>query len=258
MSKKALSLALALAALSLMVACGGGGEEAAPAPSAEPPAAPAAAAAAAGNSVISGTIAYANGDPDAAIDMNADPICLGMHPEGQHSEKVVVDGGGLANVFVYVKSGISGSYPPPSDNALLDQKGCMYSPRVSGVQVGQKLLIRNSDETLHNVHAFPEKNDEFNKGMPFVGMEFEQSFDTAEVMVPFKCDVHPWMASYIGVLDHPFFAVSGDDGSFSIGGLPAGDYEVEAWHEELGSRTLAVSVAADGSAEANFDFSPTA
>ena len=257
MSKKALSLALVLAATVLMVACGGGGGEEA-APIAEAPAAAPAATAASGNGVISGTIAYVNGDPDAAIDMNADPICLGMHPDGKHSEKVVADGGGLANAFVYVKSGLSGSYPPPGDNALLDQKGCMYTPHVSGMQVGQKLVIRNSDETLHNVHARPAKNDEFNQGQPFAGMELEKTFDQAEVMIPFKCDVHPWMASYLGVLDHPFFAVSGADGSFSIGGLPAGDYEVEAWHEELGTRTMAVSVAADGSAEANFDFSPTA
>ena len=257
MIKRALTLALALAATALMVACGGGGEEAAPAPSAEPSAAPAATAAT-GNGVIAGAIAYANGDPDAAIDMNADPICRGLHPDGAHSEKVVAEGGGLANVFVYVKSGLTGSYPPPGDNALLDQKGCMYSPHVSGVQVGQTLVIRNSDDTLHNVHALPKKNDEFNSGQPFKGMELEKSFDKAEVMVPFKCDVHPWMASYIGVLDHPFFAVTGADGAFSIEGLPAGDYEVEAWHEEFGSRTTSVSVAADGSAEANFDFSPTA
>ena len=255
MSKKVLSLALALAATVLLVGCGGG-EEAAPTTEA-PPAAPAATAAA-GNGVISGTIAYANGDPDTEIDMNADPICLGMHSGEKLSETVIADGGGLANVFVYVKGGLTGSYPAPSTNALLDQKGCMYSPRVSGVQVGQEILIRNSDDTLHNVHAFPEANDEFNKGMPFAGMEFTQTFAKPEVMVPFKCDVHPWMASYIGVLDHPFFAVSGADGSFSIDGLPAGDYEVEAWHEALGSQTATVSVAADGTVEANFDFSPTA
>ena len=257
MSKKALSLALALAATVLLVACGGGGEEPAPASSAEPPAAPAATAST-GNAVISGTISYANGDPDAEILMDADPVCKSLHAEAAYSEKIVADAGGLANVFVYVKSGIGGSYPAPAEKALLNQQGCQYSPHVSGVMVGQTVVIRNSDPTLHNVHALPEKNDEFNQGQPFKDMELEHKFDQAEVMVRFKCDVHPWMASYMGVMDHPFFAVSGADGSFSIEGLPAGDYEIEAWHEELGSKTTSVTVAADGTAEANFDFSPTA
>ena len=258
MSKKALSLALALAAAALLVACGGGGEAPAPAPSPEPPAAPAATAST-GNAVISGTISYANGDPDLEILMDADPVCLSLHKDhAAYSERIVADGGGLANVFVYVKSGIEGDYPAPAEKALLNQQGCQYTPHVSGVMVGQTLVIRNSDPTLHNVHARPEKNDEFNQGQPFENMEMEHTFDEAEVMVPFKCDVHPWMASYMGVMSHPFFAVSGADGSFSIGGLPAGDYEIEAWHEELGSKTMSVTVAADGTAEANFDFSPTA
>ena len=256
MSKKILSLALALAACALIVACGGGD---APAPPAEKPAAAAPEqAAAAGSGVISGTIAYANGDPDKAIMMSADPVCEGLHKEPVHSETVVAEGGGLANVFVYVKSGLTGSYPPPAESALLNQKGCQYTPHVSGIQVGQTLVIRNSDPTLHNVHAMPETNEEFNQGQPFADMELKKTFNAAEVMIPFKCDVHPWMSSYMGVLDHPFFTVSGSDGSYSIEGLPAGDYEIEAWHESLGVKTMSVSVAADGAAEADFDFSPTA
>ncbi|MFQ5350360.1 MAG: hypothetical protein ACE5EG_07955, partial [Thermoanaerobaculia bacterium] len=181
-----------------------------------------------------------------------------LHTEPVHSQKVVADGGGLANVFVYVKSGLTGSYTAPAETVTLNQQGCRYIPHVSGIMVGQTLVIKNSDPTLHNVHAMPEANEEFNQGQPFQDMELEKTFDTAEVMVPFKCDVHPWMSSYMGVMDHPFYTVSGTDGAFSIGGLPAGDYEVEAWHEELGSQTLSVTVAADGSAEASFDFSPTA
>ena len=257
MSKKLLSLVLVLAASALIVGCGGGGGGEDAVTTAAPPAAPMETAAA-GNAVIAGTISYVNGDPDAAIKMDADPICKGLHSEPAYSEKVVADGGGLANAFVYVKSGLSGSYPVPADKVVLNQQGCQYSPHVSGIQVGQTLVIRNSDATLHNVHAMPEKNDEFNQGQPFQDMEMERTFDIAEVMVPFKCDVHPWMASYMGVMDHPFYSVSGADGSFSIDGLPAGEYEVEAWHEEFGARTLSVTVAADGSAEANFDFSPTA
>ncbi len=258
MSKKVLSLLPALAGLAVVVACGGGdGGGETPAPSSAAPSAAPAATAATGSGVIAGTISYVNGDPDAAIKMGADPVCQGMHPEAAYTEKVVTEGGGLANTFVYVKSGLSGSYEAPAEKALLNQLGCQYTPHVSGIMVGQTLVIKNSDPTLHNVHALPKKNAEFNQGQPFQDMELEKSFDVAEVMVPFKCDVHPWMASYMGVMDHPFFAVSGADGSFSIGGLPAGDYELEAWHEEFGARSLNVSVASDGTAEANFDFSPT-
>lgn len=249
---------LAVAAVAAMVACGGG-EEAAPTAAETPPAQTAPAeSGASGNGVISGIIAYANGDPDAVIDMTDDPICQFMHPNGHQSEKVVTAAGRLANVFVYIKSGLRGTYPPPGESVLLDQMGCTYSPRVLGIQVGQPLVIRNSDKTLHKVHAKPERNEEFIKVQPFEGLEFETSFSVAEVMVPVKCDEHPWMSSYIGVVDHPYYAVSGVDGSFSIAGLPAGEYELEAWHEELGTRTMTVSLAADGVVEADFDFSPAA
>ena len=117
-------------------------------------------------------------------------------------------------------------------------------------------MIRNSDPTLHNVHALPTVNKEFNRGQPFQDMEFEHRWEQPEVMVRFKCDVHPWMSSYMGVLDHPFFAVSGEDGSFEIPDLPAGDYVLEAWHEEFGTRTQNVTVGADEVAAVSFDFSP--
>lgn len=243
-----------LAVAIVAVACGGGSE--APAPEAS---APEAAAPAAGSATVSGTVTYANGDPDAEINMDADPVCSGLHDEAVHTQQVVKDeAGNLANVFVYVKSGLTGSYDPPAEAALLDQKGCQYHPHVSGVQVGQKIVIRNSDPTLHNVHALPEKNAEFNQGQPFEGMELEKTFDQEEVMVRFKCDVHPWMSSYMGVLKHPFFAITGEDGSFSIEGLPAGTYTLEAWHETLGTQTLDVTVEDGGAADATFAFAPAA
>ncbi len=256
MNKKALSLVLALASVALLVACGGGEE---PAPSADAPASAAAPAAApAGNATITGTVTYANGDPDTAIRMDADPICKGLHSGDTYTEKVVAQDGRLANVFVYVKEGLSGKHQAPAEAHVLDQKGCQYSPHVSGVMVGQKLVVRNSDPTLHNVHALPTANPEFNQGQPFQGMELEKTFQNPEVMVRFKCDVHPWMSSYMGVLNHPFFAVSGADGSFELKGLPAGSYVLEAWHEEFGTKTANVTVEADGTAEATFDFSPAA
>ncbi len=249
MNKYRFLLVCVLAVSLFGVACGGGD-------TAEEPAAPAAPAPAAstGGGAITGVINYANGDTDAAISMDADPVCVGLHAEGAETQQVVGDEGRLGNVFVYIKSGLSGSYPASADKVLLDQQGCMYSPHISGVQVGQTIVIRNSDPTLHNVHALPTANAEFNKGQPFQDMEFEHTFDTAEVMVRFKCDVHPWMNSYMGVVDHPFFSVSTTDGSYSIENVPAGTYTVEAWHETLGTQTMEVTVGEDAVAAASFDF----
>ena len=255
MNKYRLTTLSAILLVFVFVACGGGGdakpavETSAPAPVSE---------SAAGGGAISGVINYSNGDPDAVIKMDADPVCLGLHTEPVETETIVADAGKLANVFVYVKEGVSGSYSPPEEAQLLNQEGCIYIPHVAGIMTGQKLVIRNSDSTLHNVHALRKNNEEFNQGQPFQGMELEKEFDTQEVMVRFKCDVHPWMGAYMGVLDHPFFAVSGADGSFEIDGLPAGDYVIEAWHETLGTQTQSVSVAADGAVDVTFDFASAA
>jgi plastocyanin len=259
MMRNRLFLMVALAFAIAAVGCGGGGETTSSTSSASSaPAAPAAPTAAPSGPTgsVAGVATYSNGDPDAVIAMDADPVCMSLHSAPVETEKVVAADGNLANVFVYVKEGLTGSFPEPSGSKVLDQNGCQYKPHVSGIQVGQTLVIRNSDETLHNVHALPSKNSEFNNGQPFKGMELEHTFDTQEVMVPFKCDVHPWMNSYIGVVTHPFFAVTGTDGSFSIEGLPVGDYVLEAWHEQLGTKTMSVSVTDGGTAAAAFDFSP--
>ncbi len=252
MSKKKFLAALAIFAAVALVACGGG--EKAPTETTKAPS-PAPAAAAVGTGSIAGTVSYSNGDPDTPISMEADPVCASLHTAAVHTEKVVTDGkGGLGNVFVYVKSGLpAGKYPIPSESHLLDQKGCQYLPHVSGMRVGQKLVIRNSDQTLHNVHALPKVNEEFNQSQPFP-MDIDRTFDKAEVMVRFKCDVHPWMSSYIAVLEHPFFAVSDAGGSFKIGGMPAGEYTLEAWHEELGTTTQKVTVTEGQPASVAFSF----
>ena len=246
-------LALGLSAMALLVACGGGGGDATETTTTTAAAPPPAAAPAGGSGSITGLVSYTGEDTDAAINMDADPVCAGEHADGASSEMIVADGGNLANVFVYVKEGAAGGQAAPSEPVVLDQQGCTYTPHVAGIQVGQKLVIRNSDATLHNVHALPEKNQEFNQGQPFQNMELEKTFDTAEVMVRFKCDVHPWMSAYMGVVDHPYFAVSGADGSFTIEGLPAGDYVIESWHETLGSRTQNVTVG-DGAVAVSFDY----
>ncbi len=246
-----------VASLTLVFAigCGGGGTDA-PAESAAP-AGEAAPAAAAGSGGITGRVMLEGDAPEAEmLRMNADPVCLREAPGEQTTHFFVVgDDGALANVFVYVKEGVSGSFDPPSSTITMDQKGCRYIPHVFGVQVGQTLSIVNSDPTLHNVHALPANNDEFNTGQPVQGMKLDRTFTAAEVMVPFKCDVHGWMNAYAGVLEHPFFSVSGQGGSFSIDNLPAGSYVVEAWHEKLGTQTQNVTVGDGETPEISFTFS---
>lgn len=237
-----MSMRPSIAALTLvlpLVACGGEApKQTAPAPAAAP-----AAGEARGSAVVAGKISF-EGTPPAPekVKLSADPKCAEMHKDGLEKQPVQVKEGGLAHVFVYVKSGIKGSYAPPADPVLLDQQGCTYTPHVVAVQTNQPIKIRNSDETLHNIHPRPKVNEEFNVGQPRKGMETERRFDKAEVMIPVGCDVHPWMRSYISVVDHPFFAVTKDDGTFEIKGLPAGEYEVEAYHETLKTMSGKVTV----------------
>jgi plastocyanin len=253
---------LALAVVS--AACGGGNQEQqAPASSG---AAAGGSAAPAGEAVdpataanITGTIKLEGDAPKPeAIKMNADPVCM-REGKGTTTEFVVTgEGGALQNVFVYVKDGLGNrTFSAPQQAMVLDQKGCHYRPHVFGVMVGQPLEIVNSDPTLHNVHAMPKSNQEFNTGQPIQGMKFNHTFTTKEVMVPFKCDVHGWMNAYAGVLDHPFFATTDASGRFEIKGLPPGDYTIEAWHEKLGTQEQKITVGPKESKEATFAFKMT-
>ncbi len=189
------------------------------------------------------------------ISMNADPVCSSLHATPVFTETVLAnDNKTLKNVFVYVKEGLEGkTFPTPSTPVTIDQKGCQYIPHVFGIQVNQTLEIVNSDSTLHNIHALPEKNKQFNLGMPLQGMKLNKKFDTPEVMAKFKCDVHPWMNAYVGVLPHPYFSVTGTDGTFEIKDLPAGEYTVEAWHEKYGTQTQKITVV-EGSSSVDFTF----
>jgi plastocyanin len=238
---------VALAAPLAFLACGGG-ETGAPAggPATTQAAAPGGAGAAGagkGSASVAGKVTFA-GLPAAPekIKVSADPFCQKEHKDGLERRAVEVKEGGVKDVFVYVKTGVKGTYPPPTEAVELDQQGCMYTPHVVAVQAGQPIKIKNSDETLHNIHPRPTVNEEFNIGQPRKGMESMRTFMKKEVMIPVGCDVHPWMRAYISVLDHPFSAVTSEDGTFEIKDLPAGEYEIEAVHERLKSTTGKITV----------------
>lgn len=207
---------------------------------------------------ITGTIKYDGEVPKfKEIKMDADPICLSKHSGGVLPETLVVgQGNTMANVFVRVKSGLAPkAYPAPAEPVVLDQHGCRYTPHVFGIMIGQDLKILNPDGTLHNVHALSKVNPEFNLAMPQFRKELVKKFEKEEFMFPLKCDVHPWMESWCAIMSHPFFAVTPKEGTFKIDGLDAGTYEIEAWHEKLGTQTISITVAAAETKEANFTFS---
>ncbi len=185
------------------------------------------------------------------MQVSSDAACQALRPQGIERRAFEVEGGGLANVVVYVKSEVGGSYAPPAEPAVLDQQGCEYVPTVLVVQVGQALRIRNSDGTFHNVHGFATANAAFNIAQPRKGMEATRSFDKPEVLFPVRCDMHPWMSAFIAVLPHPFHAVTGPDGSFEIKGLSAGTYEVEAIHDKLKPVSARISVREGEAAKLN-------
>ena len=190
------------------------------------------------------------------INMDADPVCKSLNPGEVRIPKVLVNPDHtLQNVFVYIKGDVPGAPEAPKAPATLNQQGCNYHPHVLGLQTKQPLAIVNSDATLHNVHALGKKNPEFNLGMPMQNMKLEKTFFNEEVMLKFKCDVHPWMGAYVGILPHPFFSVSSEKGVFEITGLPPGEYTVEAWHETYGTQTQTVKISsADESKDLDFSF----
>ena len=211
---------------------------------------------------ISGKITFDGTPPKRKkITTDADPKCAEMHADSPLlSEEVVVNPNGtLKNVFVYVKTGLEGkTYDVPKEPVTINQTGCHYEPHVFGIMAKQELDILNSDDTLHNIHAMPAKSTEFNVGEPNKGMIVKRKFANPEVMVHFKCDVHPWMSAYVGVMDNPFYSVTGDDGTFSLKGLPAGEYTVAAWHEKYGEQVQKIKVG-DGEAKtADFKFTKPA
>ena len=232
-------------------ACGGGSETTRPAPNAT----------ADGPGSVTGKITFDGPRPDRAqVRMAADPNCKPDAEQALSDALVVAEDGALQNVFVYIKDGLGNRiYATPTAPVVLDQIGCQYEPHVFGVFVGQPIEIRNSDPTLHNVHAIPKANTEFNFGQQAGMPPMARMFDKPEIGVSVQCDVHGWMRAYANVVEHPFFAVTKTDGTFEIKGLPPGTYTVEAWHERLGAQTQSITIS-DGApaATATFAFKPQA
>jgi plastocyanin len=195
---------------------------------------------------LSGRVTFEGTAPKPELlRMGRDAACVsGSGPNPVSDAVLVAADGGLANAFVYIKDTFDGyTFDTPANAVTMDQKGCVYAPRVFGVRVGQPIDILNSDATIHNVHALPMKNQEFNESQNRVGMRTTKIFTVPEVMVRFKCDFHGWMAAYVGVMSHPFFAVTDATGAFSMQGLPPGTYTLEVWHETFGTRTQPVTIA---------------
>lgn len=193
---------------------------------------------------VKGVVKFAGTVPKPAhIDMTQDPKCAQMHPNGGATEDIVADSsGGLENVIVYVSQGLGDAkFDPPQAPAEIEQKGCTYKPHVLAVRANQQLNVVNSDSTTHNIHPSPNNNRELNQTQP-PGVPFSMTFAREEIAIPVKCNIHPWMHSYIAVFKHPFFAVTGKDGSFEISNLPPGSYTITAWHEKLGTSFQKITV----------------
>lgn len=244
---------LAVGILGVATACGFGAEPASETPaSAQQRVDPATAG------VVTGRVVFQGTPPEnPLVKMSSDPEC-GKAGETRVEHYLLTDGG-LDNVFVHVKDGLGNYYfDTPAEPVQLDQQGCRYVPRVVGVRAGQPIEVTNSDATLHNVHSLPEANREFNFAQARQGQKDLQTFTTPEVMVPLKCDLHGWMNAYVGVVEHPFFAVTTDGGRFELKGLPPGTYTIEAWHEKAGTQTQQVTIGASESKEIAFTFKAAA
>ena len=254
-TRRFLGLVLAACISSVAGACGGANQQTAPTPTNQQPAAAPVEPAGSGN--IAGKVVLEGTAPkNALIKMEADPACASAAKTPQTQETFMVgEGGVLQNVFVYVKDGLGNrKFPIPTDTVQIDQQNCRYRPHVVGIRVGQPLEMLNSDPTVHNVHAMATTNQQFNVGEPVKGMKMSHTFTAREIMVPLKCDVHPWMNAYVGVLDHPYFAVTGADGKFDLRTLPPGTYTIEAWHEKLGTMTQSVTIGEKETKDITFTF----
>lgn len=256
---------LAIGALALSIAgCGGSKTDTSEAPASAP-----AAGAPAGKSVdpttageVTGSVKLDGAAPKMkAISMAAEPSCAKEHSTPPTSEEVVTgDGGSLANVVVYVSSGLDAySFPPATTAAKIEQQGCQYHPHVVAMQVGQNIDVVNDDQTTHNIHPIPKDNREWNESQPPGAAPIEKSFARQEIAIPVKCNVHPWMKAYMAVLPNPYFQVTDKDGKFDLKNLPPGTYSLVAWHELYGaSDPQSVTIGPKETKNVTFTFKATA
>ncbi|MBI2892995.1 MAG: hypothetical protein HYY06_05550 [Deltaproteobacteria bacterium] len=221
-----------------------------PTKSAEPP------PAANGTGTIHGKVAFTGTRPTPTpLKRDQDPFCART---AMNDEQVVVnDDATLRNVIVHLTKGVTGNYPAPSAHALVEQHDCMYRPRAQAIVAGQTLEIKNGDQTLHNVHTYQGTETLFNRAQIAGSPAIEREITDYEGVMTLKCDVHGWMAAFILVSNHPFFATTGEDGSFTIQNVPVGTYTIESWHEKLGRKTQEVTVTRDGTAEVNLSYAGT-
>jgi plastocyanin len=193
--------------------------------------------------------------PAKMVSMTADPVCARQHPSPVMNQEIIADAkGDLQNVIVFVSEGLGDkTFEAPTEPVVVEQKGCMYEPHVLAVRANQPLQLVNDDPTSHNIHPIPANNREWNKAEP-PGSKMEEAFAREEIAIPVKCNVHPWMRGYIAVFKHPFFAVTGKNGSFDLSNLPPGTYTIKAWHEKLGMSTQTVTIGANETKEISFVF----
>jgi plastocyanin len=207
---------------------------------------------------ITGHVQFSGRKPAGkVIDMDQDPDCARLHKNGRVTEDAVAvsSAGALANVFVYLQSGLEGKkFEPVAAPVTIDQNGCWFRPRVLGIQTGQTLNVTNSDPVTHNIHPIAQVNREWNQSQASGDPPLKRRFARQETMIPVKCNIHRWMHAYIGVVDHPYFAVTGADGSFEIRNVPPGTYTLAAWQETLGQQQQPVTLSPSGKAEIAFTF----
>jgi hypothetical protein len=245
-AKPVVLIAVAIGFAVGMISCGGSSSTTSEQPAAGAPAAgggTAVDASTAGS--VTGTIKLDGTPPKMkVINMAAEPACAKVHTTPAMTEDVVPgDGGTLQNVIVYLKGDFSQyKIDVPTTPVEIDQKGCQYQPHVLALMTNQPLQVVNSDMTTHNIHPVPKNNREWNESQPPGSQPINQTFAREEIAIPVKCNVHPWMKAYIGVIGSPYFQVPGKDGSFELKNVPPGTYTVEAWHESLGTQDAMVTI----------------
>ena len=206
---------------------------------------------------IHGTIHFTGKKPTPKlIDMSNDPACVDAHKGKPYDESLLIGPHGtVANAFVYIEKGLEGkTFETPSTPVVINQQGCWFRPRVLGIQVGQPFQVVNSDPVTHNIHPMPAMNHEWNHSQGPGDDPITRKFTKPEIMIPVKCNIHSWMHAFIGVLDHPYFATTNDDGSFTLPNLPPGTYTVAVWQEKLGTQRQQITVAPGQNIAADFSY----